>query len=128
MKFDERFFSYFKFGADQTRQHFANALKDLKIAETDKILDVKFNYVYSALLKAGIALLCHYQAKAKSVPGHHIKIIEKLAEILKDEAINDIGNVMRSKRNVGLYAGGIEVSAKECKEYIDFVKKIGSVN
>lgn len=30
---------------------------------------------------------------------------------------------MRSKRNVDLYAGGVEVTEKECIEYIEFVGK-----
>ena len=124
MKFEEKYFSHFDFGNAQVVKHFENALKDLKIAEMDKIPDVKFNYAYSALIKSGIALLSHQQIKVKSVPGHHIKIIEKLAETLKDDTINDIGNAMRSKRNIGMYSGGIEVTEKECQEYIDFVEKI----
>lgn len=124
MKFEEKYFGKFNFNEEEVKRYFENALKDFKIAETDKIPDVKFNYAYSALIKSAIALLCHYQIKAKSVPGHHIKIIEKLSEILKNDSINDIGNAMRSKRNIGLYAGGVEVTEKECAEYIDFVKKV----
>lgn len=85
---------------------------------------MKFNYAYTALIKAGIASLSYYHVKVKSVPGHHIKIIEKLAQILKDDDIEDIGNSMRSKRNLDFYAGGIEVTEKECKEYINFVKEV----
>ena len=62
--------------------------------------------------------------KIKSVPGHHIKIIEKLADLLENEDIADLGNLMRSKRNLDLYNGGIEVTEKECKEYIGFVEKV----
>ena len=57
MKFDDRYFSKFKFTEEQIDKNFKNALKDLNIAKTDKILDVKFSYVYTALIKAGIALL-----------------------------------------------------------------------
>ena len=31
---------------------------------------------------------------------------------------------MRSKRNLDFYAGGIEVTHKECKEYINFIEKV----
>ena len=123
MKFDDKYFSHFNFTKEQIKKNLQNALKDLDIAETDKILDVKFNYAYSALLKAGIALLSHHQIRIKSAPGHHIKIIEILAEELKDETVADIGNVMRSKRNINMYSGGIEATEKECQEYIGFVKK-----
>lgn len=86
-------------------------------------MDVKFNYSYSALIKAGMTLLSHHQVKIKSVPGHHAKIIESMAQILKDGTIAEIGNVMRSKRNIDMYSGGIEITEKECHEYIEFVEK-----
>jgi hypothetical protein len=85
---------------------------------------VKFTYAYTALVKAGIALLSHYKLKIRSIPGHHTKIIEKLAEILNNEAIDDLGNAMRSKRNADLYAGGTDITAKECAEYLAFVESV----
>ncbi len=122
--FDREYFVDFKFTPDQIRKNLNNALKDLGIAKKDRILDVKFNYAYTALIKAGITLLSFYGIKVRSVSGHHRKIIEKLGELLKEESIRDIGNVMRHKRNLDLYTGGIEVTEKECKEYIQFVEKV----
>jgi len=122
--FDREYSVDFKFTPEQIRKNLNNALKDLEIARKDKILDVKFNYAYTALIKAGITLFSFYGIKVRSVSGHHRKIIEKLSELLKDESIEDIGNVMRAKRNLDLYAGGIEVTEKECKEYIQFVEKV----
>lgn len=124
MKFEDKYFIKFTFTKDQIKKNLKNALKDLNIAKKDKILEVKFNYAYTALIKAGITLLSYYQVKIKSVPGHHIKIIEKIAQILRDETITDIGNIMRSKRNLDFYAGGIEVTEKECREYIKFVEDV----
>ena len=124
MKFEDKYFVKFTFTKEQIHKNLKNALKDLRIAKKDRILEVKFNYAYTALIKAGIALLSSYQNRVKSAPGHHIKIIEKLSQILKDETIADIGNIMRSKRNLDLYAGGVEVTEKECREYINFVEKI----
>jgi len=124
VKFDDKYFSNFDFTRTQVKRNFENSLKDLNIAKTDKILDVKFNYAYSALLKSGLALLSHQNKKVKSAPGHHVKIIEALAEILKDGTIEDMGNAMRSKRNIDMYSGGIEVTEKECQEYIDFASKV----
>jgi len=123
MKFEDKYFVKFKFSKEQIEKNFRNALKDLGIAKKDKILEVKFNYAYTALIKGGITLLSYYQVKVRSISGHHIKIIENLAQILKDETIADIGNIMRSKRNLDLYAGGIEVTEKECREYINFIEK-----
>ncbi len=124
IKFEDKYFASFEFTADQIGKNLKNALKDLDIAKRDEILEVKFSYAYSALIKAGIALLSYYQVKAKSISGHHVKIIEMLAMILKDEAVECMGNVMRSKRNLDLYSGGIEVTEKEAHEYVKFVEGV----
>ncbi|NOR53194.1 MAG: hypothetical protein GQ536_03800 [Candidatus Aminicenantes bacterium] len=124
MKIEDRYFRKFEFTKEQIKKNLNNAVKDLTIAKKVKILEVKFNYAYTSLIKAGLTLLSYYQMKVKSIPGHHIKIIEKLAQILKDNDIEDIGNIMRSKRNLDFYAGGIEVTEKECREYINFVEEV----
>jgi len=124
MKFEHKYFTKFEFTKEQINKNLENAQKDLNIAKKVNILEVKFNYAYTALIKSGIALLSYYQVKVKSVPGHHIRIIEKLAQILKDDDIEDVGNSIRSKRNLDFYAGGIEVTEKECKEYINFVEEV----
>lgn len=123
-EFNSEYFARFKFTPQQVIKNLNNAEKDLKIAKKDKILDVKFNYAYTAFIKSAIALLSFYNIKARSVPGHHRKIIEKLSLLLKDRAIGEIGNVMRNKRNLDLYSGGVEVTEKECREYIGFVEKV----
>lgn len=124
MKFEDKYFTKFTFTKDQIKKNLQNAQKDLNIAIKVNILEVKFNYAYTALIKAGITLLSYYQVKIKSVPGHHVKIIEKLAQILKNDDIENMGNIMRSKRNLDFYAGGIEVTQKECREYINFVEEV----
>ena len=124
MKFEESVFIRFSFIQQQIKKNLASALRDYDIAKKDSILEVKFTYSYNALIKAGIALLSYHQVKVRSVPGHHVKILEKMAEILKDEAVTDIGNVMRSKRNIDLYGGGVEITEKECREYIIFVGRV----
>ena len=124
MKFEEKYFVKFNFTSEQINKNLNNASRDLDIAKKDKILEVKFNYAYSALVKTGIALLSYYHIKVKSAPGHHLKIIDKLAEDLNDEAVADIGNIMRSKRNLDFYLGGAEITEKECREYINFAGEV----
>jgi len=124
MKFEDKYFNCFKFEREQISKNFQNASRDFDIAVKDEILDVKFNYTYSALIKAGIALLSFKNIKVKSVPGHHSKIIEQISRILKDNSIMTIGNLMRSKRNLDFYAGGVEVTEKECKEFMEFTGKV----
>jgi len=124
MKFDNRYFAKKDFTENQVSGYIENAKRDLNIAKKDKFLDVKFNYTYKALFKSGIALLGHYRRKVKNVRGHHVKVIDKLAEILEDNDISAMGNLMRSKRNTDLYDGGVMVTSKECKEYLAFTEKI----
>jgi hypothetical protein len=124
MKFDNKYFQPLNFTKEQVKSHFSNANKDLGIAQRDTIPEVKFSYAYSALIKAGLTVLSHFQQKIKSVPGHHIKIIAALSQLLKDESIDDLGNAMRSKRNLDMYSGGLEITEKECREYLDFVEGV----
>jgi hypothetical protein len=124
MRFDDKYFIDFNFTKDQLRKNYDNALKDLKIAKEDKVIEVKFTYTYSAFIKGGITLLSFHNKKVKSVPGHHIKIIEVLALVLKDQNVEIMGNAMRLKRNRDFYEGGIEVSQKESAEYLEFAGNI----
>jgi phosphate uptake regulator len=75
MKFEDKYFAQFRFSGEQIEKSLNNAIKDLEIAKTVNILDVKFNYAYVALIKAGIALLSFHRVRIKSVPGHQVKII-----------------------------------------------------
>jgi hypothetical protein len=52
-----------------------------------------------------------------------------IAGELKDDSVDDIGNVMRSKRNTDFYGGGIEITEKESREYLEFVSSVvGKIN
>jgi len=124
MKFEAKYFKQFNFTPEQVEANMKNAEKAMEIAEKDRISEVIFDYSYKAIIKAGIALLSKYNYKVKSGPGHHIKIIEALAGILGDKTIAQDVNVMREKRNLDLYSGGIEVSETEAAEYLAFAKKV----
>jgi hypothetical protein len=124
MTFDQKYFAKFDFSEAQVNQFLSGALRDLEIAQKDRILEVKFNYSYGALLKSGIALIAVHGRKVRSVPGHHVKIIEKLSEILKDKNVDILGNLMRTKRNLDLYAGTWEITEKECEEYLSFSESV----
>ena len=125
MYFDKKYFQKVNFSREDIAQYFENALRDLDIAVKDKIPEVKFTYAYQALIKGGIALIAKAgNVKVRSSPGHHIKILEKIREILNDEKILVIGNVMRMKRNLDFYSGGEVISEKEAKEYLEFVQAV----
>ena len=124
-KFESKYFIRWNFTEEQIILFYNNALRDLQIATENKRPEVKFTYSYNALIKGGIALVAKIgKVKIRSIPGHHVKIIEKMSEILKDNSINELGNAMRMKRNEDFYAGGIFISEKESEDYHVFVKEI----
>jgi hypothetical protein len=125
INFETKYFVKFDFSDKQIGQYLSNALKDLEIAQENKRPEVKFNYSYTALIKGGIALIAKIgNVKSRSIPGHHIKIIEKMSEILQDENINEVGNSMRMKRNRDLYSGGVFISDKESEDFYFFIEKV----
>jgi len=123
LHFDTKFFQKKKFEKKAILRFFQNAIDDFRVALTNKEPKVIFNFSYSALIKIGIALIAVYGYRVKSRAGHHIKILEKLSQILNDKNIEIIGDRMRKKRNLDLYEGGIIIDSKEAKQYLNFVKE-----
>ena len=122
LTFDTKFFQKKKFEPKTIHRYFRNALNDYRIASRNKEPEVIFVFSYSALVKIGVTLIAFYGYRVKSRQGHHIKIIEKLSQILNDESVGIIGDKMRKKRNLDLYECGIIISSKEAKEYLHFVR------
>jgi hypothetical protein len=126
LHFDTKFFQKKKFDKRTILKYFRNALEDFQIASNDNRPAVIFNFSYSALIKIGITLIAAQGYRIKSRKGHHIKILEKLSEILDDKNIEIIGDRMRKKRNLDLYEGGIIIETREAKQYLNFVE--GTLN
>ncbi|MEW5907866.1 MAG: hypothetical protein AB1643_01650 [Patescibacteria group bacterium] len=125
IKFENKYFRKFNFSKNQIRKYLDSAYKDLKIAKNANIAEVKFQFTYNAFIKLGISLIACYGYKVKSRLGHHIKILEKMSEILKNEDVLMYGNEMRKTRNIELYDGGSTIiTNKQAKEYLDFIEKI----
>ncbi|MFH0985707.1 MAG: hypothetical protein V1882_09290 [Candidatus Omnitrophota bacterium] len=87
-------------------------------------MENSISYAYQALIKLGIALLAAEGLKVRSIPGHHIKILESMSAMLKDPDILTIGNAMRMKRNQDLYGAGTMITEKESRDYLLFIQKI----
>jgi len=125
MSYDKQFFRKFKFTPAQIEGHIQSVERDYDIAKNVGYLEVKFTYCYQALIKIGIAILAEKAGvKVRSVPGHHIKILEKLSEILNDPDVLTIGNDMRVKRNKGFYEAEGTITKKEVDDYIVFVSGV----
>ena len=117
-------FERFVFTKNQISKYHSSALRDFKIAKNSLENEVRFRFCYDALLKLSITVCAKNNLRIKSRQDHHIKLIEKMAEILKDKDINIIGQEMRAKRNWDLYGGGILISEKEAKDYLQWTENI----
>ena len=124
INFESQHFQKLAFKEEQIEQFVKSALHDLKIAEESDIPDVVFKFGYDALIKLGIALIAKKGYKVRSTPGHHVKMLEKLSQMLNSEDILVLGNKMRQERNTNLYDGGFFVGEKDSREYLDFVKNV----
>ena len=122
VRFNKNDFRKTEFSKLEIDQYKQNAERDLEIAGHADIPQVKFDFSFKALIKLGIIIIAIQGFRAASKRGHHIKIIEKISEILHDDTIEAVGNAMRTKRNQDFYGGGILISEKEADEYFDFVK------
>lgn len=121
--FDEKYFKKMNFTPNQVNKYMESALNDLMIAEKADFPEVKFQFSYNCLVKLGIAISAVSGYKVSSRAGHHIKILEKMSEVLGDEEISVYGDKMRKIRNRDLYDGGMIITKKQAGEYFDFVKK-----
>ena len=121
--FETKFFQKNKFNEKIIQRYFNSALKSFKIAARNKEPEIIFKFSYDALIKTGITLIALHGYRIKSRRGHHVKILEKLSEILSNEDILIFGDKMRKKRNLDLYEGGIIIGTKEAKQYLSFIKQ-----
>jgi len=120
--FEADYFQKLKFTPEKIAQFMASAERDIAIAADSGVPEVTFKFAYDALIKIGIALIAKRGYKVRSRVGHHVKIIEKMAEILNDPDVIVLGNKMRQDRNIDLYEGGGYVSEKDSQASLAFVK------
>ena len=102
-----------------------NCKNDLEIAEESKRVEVKFIFSYNALIKICIIIL-HIKKgfRIRSIPGHHIKLLEAISLILQNDDIYDTGNAMRMKRKANMYETGLPLSKMETEDYFQFVLEL----
>jgi len=116
-------FVKFKFSKQQIDKYFKAAERDLSLAD-NKETEIKFQFTYNCLLKLTQAVCAHQGLRVKSSSGHHIALLDKCAELLKDKKISAVGQAMRDKRNRDLYDGGMFITLKESETYYKFVKEL----
>lgn len=123
MSFELEYFQKLNFTARQLTSYLKSAHRDLIIAKQTKVPEVIFQFSYNALIKYGIYLIAGRGYKVRSITGHHVKIIEKMAEILENEDISLVGNQMRKSRNAGFYEGEDLITQADAENYLVFVEK-----
>lgn len=121
---DSQFFQKFNFSKEQVRKYLQAAEKDWKIARDSDVSDVVFKFSYDAILKLAIYVAACSGLRVRSVAGHHIKLLEKLSEVIQDEEAFYITNEMRQKRNIDLYQGGALITDKDAESYLSFVDSV----
>lgn len=115
-------FKDYEFSSEQIQKYITGAGRDISIAKGSKEPEVRFQFAYNALIKCAFALIGFKEKKSvRSRVGHHVKLIEKMSEILKDKDVYTNGNAMRSKRNKDLYFAEAIITEKEANDYLDFV-------
>lgn len=122
--FEPKFFEKRKIEEKAIKKYFNSAKRDFEIAAENSHPEVVFKFSYDSLIKTGLVLIAFYGYRVRSRQGHHIKILEKLSQILDNEGIKISGEAMRKKRNFDLYDGGVIISEKEAEEYLDFVRDV----
>ncbi len=123
--FEKEYFRSFEFTSGQIRKYFQSALHDFEIARKDPFPEVRFSFGYQSLIKAGITLLAKKGGvRVRSVPGHHVKILQKMSEVLRDKDILTIGDAMRTRRNDDFYNAGEFITEKEADDYLEFVERV----
>ena len=117
-------FEIFRFTQRQTDDFFNGAKHDFTIATQATVPDVTFRFAYDALIKLAIAICADHGLRVKAQQGHHVELIEKLAEYLGDPEIQVVLNKFRQKRNWNLYYGGTVISEKAVAEYLTWTQTV----
>jgi len=117
-------FEKFEYSSEQVNKYYQAAAKDLRLALKAEAPELVFYACYNIIVKTAMAVCAKNNLRVKSRAGHHIELIAKLADFLKDPEIESIAGKMRIKRNRDLYDGGVATSGKEASYYLDFCKKL----
>jgi hypothetical protein len=117
-------FEKFNFSHDQINRYYQAAAKDLRLAASAGAPELVFYVCYNIIVKIAMAVCAKNNLRVKSRTGHHIELISRLEEFLKDQKIEDVAGKMRIKRNRDLYDGGVIISDKEADFYLSFCKKL----
>lgn len=111
----------------QIERYLASADKKLSAARKTLDIDEEASYqlAYEAMLKASLGFLLSHGVRPRSLPGHHVTIIEFVERHLSGGARNLVAlfDRMRRKRHQALYDVGGFISRTEAEEALDTAGK-----
>lgn len=112
---------------DNIVRFFNSAQKKFRSAKKIIRLDEESAYkvAYEAMLQASLALMLSYGTRPRSLPGHHVAIIEFSARKIGKEytRLIDTFDKMRRKRNQSVYEADIEITASEARNALVAAEK-----
>lgn len=117
-------FEKFNYSSAQINKYYQAAVKDLRLAVSAAVPELVFYVCYNVIVKTAMAVCAKNNLRVKSRTGHHVELIGKLADCLKDPEIEDVAGKMRIKRNRDLYDGGVATSEKEADFYLSFCRQL----
>ena len=108
---------------EQIAKYVAGARKKLESARKTLSFDEEASYqlAYEAMLKASLGLMLTFGVRPRSLPGHHVVIIEFAGEHLGKEFKHLITTFdrMRRKRNQAIYEVSGFISATDARHALD---------
>lgn len=112
---------------DQVGRFLAGAAKKLVAAKKTIGIDEEASYqlAYEAMLKASLGFMLSYGTRPRSLPGHHVVIIEFARKHLGEESEGLIAlfDRMRRKRNQALYDVSGLISRQEAEQALETAEK-----
>jgi uncharacterized protein (UPF0332 family) len=96
-----------------------------KLAAAKKTLEIdeeaSYQLAYEAMLKASLGLMLSFGVRPRSLPGHHVTIIEFAGEKLGKEfrGLISMFNRMRRKRNQAIYEVTGLISKDEARQALE---------
>ncbi len=113
--------------ADQIRRFLDSAERKLKEAHQVCAIsqETAFQMAYDSMLRASLGLMLQHGKRPRSLPGHHVAIIEFAGGVLGDEFRGLIRHFdqMRRKRNDLLYEADDFVSETEVDESLKMAER-----
>lgn len=85
-------FEKFVFSAERIRKYYETAARDFHLLEKEKQPELMFYLCYNVIIKLAMAVCAKNNLRVKSQSGHHLELVDKLAEILKNSDIKRIAN------------------------------------